>query len=159
LRVDVQFAARRPWVPRAALVRRWIAAALGRVPARRISGTQGASPLPLVVSVKIVGTQAGRALNARFRGKDRPTNVLSFEGPGRTASIEHMLGDIVICAPVLAREARAQGKRLEAHWAHIVVHGCLHLAGFDHLRPGQARVMEALERQIIESMGFSDPYG
>ncbi|MFO1467665.1 MAG: rRNA maturation RNase YbeY [Steroidobacteraceae bacterium] len=80
-------------------------------------------------------------------------------GPGRLSSGEWLLGDIVICAPVLAREARQQGKTLEAHWAHIAIHGVLHLLGFDHERPRQARQMEDLEVQILEGIGFSDPYG
>jgi probable rRNA maturation factor len=159
VRVDVQFAARRPWVPSIAQIRTWVSVAIDRAPRRHIPGARRAGAAALVVSVQVVGARAGRELNLRYRGKDKPTNVLSFEGAGRQASGEHNLGDIVICAPVLAREAREQGKAARAHWAHIVVHGTLHLLGFDHLQPAQARAMESLETQIIESMGFSDPYG
>jgi probable rRNA maturation factor len=159
LRVDVQFGARRPWVPGSAQVRSWVGSALAHAPRQRIPGARRLDPPALVVCVQVVGTTAGRALNRQYRGKDRPTNVLSFEGAGMDPAGEHNLGDIVICAPVLAREAHAQGKPLRAHWAHIVVHGTLHLLGFDHRQPEEARVMESLETQIIESMGFLDPYG
>lgn len=159
LRVDVRFAARWPWVPGVRQLCDWVTTAVHSAPASRVPGGRQRNPHPLVVSVQVVGSRAGRALNGRFRGQDSPTNVLSFSGPGASAAGEHFLGDIVICAPVLAREASAQRKSRQAHWAHIVVHGTLHLLGFDHLRPGQARVMESLETQIIESMGFPDPYG
>jgi probable rRNA maturation factor len=101
----------------------------------------------------VVGPAESRALNRRYRGKDKPTNVLSFpcEAPGE-------LGDVVICAPVVAREAREQGKAVAAHWAHMVVHGVLHLRGFDHIRAAQAKVMEARERAILARLSFPDPY-
>jgi probable rRNA maturation factor len=126
-------------VPSAARLRRWAGAALGR---RRGE-----------LTLRIVGPAESRTLNRRFRGKDQPTNVLSFPygEPG-------VLGDIVICAAVVNREAREQGKRAPAHWAHMVVHGVLHLLGFDHIRPADARVMEGRERAILARLSFPDPY-
>lgn len=111
-----------------------------------------------MVSVHVVGARAARTLNARYRGKDKPTNVLSFPGPGVMPDGERPLGDIVICAPLMAREAHAQRKTLIAHWAHITVHGTLHLLGFDHQRPGEARQMEALEVRVLGKLGIGDPY-
>lgn len=105
------------------------------------------------MTIRIVGSRESRVLNARYRGKDKPTNVLSFPygEPGG-------LGDLVICAPVVNREAREQGKAPAAHWAHMVVHGVLHLRGFDHIRKTEARVMEARERAILAGLSFPDPY-
>jgi probable rRNA maturation factor len=112
------------------------------------------------LTLRITGEAESRRLNARYRGKDKATNVLSFvpsplagEGQGEGA-----LGDLVICAKVVAREAREQGKSPQAHWAHMVVHGCLHLLGFDHERPREAEKMEARERKILARLGFQDPY-
>jgi len=154
-------------VPAAARLRRWARAAL--------AGKRGA------VTVRIVGAGESRALNRRYRGKDQPTNVLSFayvENPhptggsaagsplsrkrergGRAAfGRELVLGDLVICAPVVNREAREQGKPAPAHWAHMVVHGVLHLLGHDHIREREARVMEGRERAILARMAIPDPY-
>jgi probable rRNA maturation factor len=126
-------------VPATAQLRRWAMAALGRRADE--------------VTLRIVGPAESRALNRRYRKKDKPTNVLSFpyDDPG-------LLGDIVICAAVVNREAREQGKRREAHWAHMVVHGVLHLLGFDHIRPADAKVMERRERAILARLSFPDPY-
>ena len=126
-------------VPGPARLRRWAQAALGR---------RGGE-----VTVRIVGGAESRALNRRYRGKDKPTNVLSFpyDDPG-------VLGDVVICAAVVNREAREQGKAAAAHWAHMVVHGVLHLLGFDHIRPADAKVMEGRERAILARLSFPDPY-
>ncbi len=160
--IEVQLAARRPWVPAASRLRSWVSAAIDGAArhASRARPARRAKPvLALSLCIQVVGIRAGRRLNARWRGKDRATNVLSFPGPGPLSCGECLLGDIVICAPVLAREARQQGKTLEAHWAHIVIHGVLHLLGFDHEHPRQARQMEGLEVQILEGLGFSDPYG
>jgi probable rRNA maturation factor len=147
IQLDLSYAARRPWVPARAKFSTWIEAALAR------SG----SAVPLVVSVRVVGSARSRSLNLRFRGKDRPTNVLSFEGPGAMPDGSRILGELVICVPVVAREARAQGKSAEAHWAHMTVHGVLHLLGFDHERDREARKMAAREIQILDRLGFSDP--
>lgn len=126
-------------VPSAARLKRWAQAALG-------AGASGE------LTIRVVGAAEGRSLNRRYRGKDRPTNVLSFHGaPGE-------LGDLVICAPVVRREAREQGKPPAHHWAHMVVHGVLHLRGFDHIEEAEARVMESRERAILAGLSLPDPY-
>src|SRR5262249_27035160 len=117
---------------------------------------------PLRVTVRIVGMPEGRQLNRDYRGRDYATNVLTFtygpdEGvPGGERAV--LSGDLVLCAPVVAREARQQGKTLAAHYAHLLVKGLLPLKGYDHLQDGQARRMEKLETRILKSLGVSDPY-
>ena len=145
LDLDVSYASRRPWVPSAHLLIRWAAAALP-------------SAKPFVLSVRIVGRARSRSLNARYRHKDRSTNVLSFAGAGAAPDGRFFLGELVICAPVVAQEARVQGKALAAHWAHMTVHGVLHLLGFDHERAPEAKKMAAREIQILDRLGFSNPY-
>jgi probable rRNA maturation factor len=113
---------------------------------------------PVALSVRIVGKARSRSLNSHYRHKDRPTNVLSFAGAGEAPDGRHYLGELVICAPVVATEARAQGKSLQAHWAHMTVHGVLHLLGFDHERAAEAAKMASTEIQILDRLGFSDPY-
>ena len=110
--------------------------------------------------VRIVSSEEMRALNRRFRGVDKPTNVLSFpwEPPPGASSRDQALGDLVLCAPVVEEEARLQTKSLLAHYAHMVIHGTLHLQGYDHQNADQAELMETLETQILGSLGFSDPY-
>jgi probable rRNA maturation factor len=160
----LSYAARRPWVPGRAKFSAWVEAALAGVaragdasPAARAI-TRAGSAAPLVVSVRTVGSARSRSLNSAYRGKDRPTNVLSFEGPGAMPDGSRILGELVICAPVVAREARAQGKSAESHWAHMTVHGVLHLLGFDHERDAEGRKMAAREVQILDRLGFSNPY-
>ncbi|MBA2594552.1 MAG: rRNA maturation RNase YbeY [Gammaproteobacteria bacterium] len=145
-RIGVQRACEGWTVPESRSLRGWARAALA---GRR---TEAA------LTVRIVGEEEGAALNARFRGKDGPTNVLSFASEGIGAIDPAFLGDVVICAPLVIQEAREQRKALQAHWAHLVVHGVLHLLGFDHDRPGQAAQMEGLEIEILARQGFSDPY-
>jgi probable rRNA maturation factor len=108
--------------------------------------------------LRIVAGPESHRLNLAYRGKDKPTNVLSFPASAEERRLEGALGDLVICAPVVAREAREQGKRPTAHWAHMLVHGTLHLLGFDHERPRAARAMESLEVEILRGLGFDDPY-
>ena len=146
LEVDVTYAARRPWVPRRGQFKMWAEAAL--------SGLARAN----VLSVRVVGAARSRSLNARYCRQDKPTNVLSFSGPGLSPDGIHYLGELVICAPVVAREAASQGKSPESHWAHMTVHGVLHLLGFDHERHAEARKMAAREVQILDRLGFSNPY-
>jgi probable rRNA maturation factor len=146
LDLAVQYGTRRPFAPAVPSLRRWAEAAL--------AGERGARTLGL----RIVGAAEGRALNRRWRGKDHATNVLSFGAEPTGLRGPAPLGDLVICAPVVAREAREQGKPLPAHWAHMVVHGVLHLRGHDHERAREAREMEALEVEILGRLGFGDPY-
>ena len=153
LELDVSFGARRPWAPRRVDFERWAAAALAdRAPQPRAKAQRTA------ISIRIVGSARSRTLNARYRHKDRATNVLSFGGAGRMPDGSTDLGELVICAPVVAREASAQGKTEAAHWAHLTVHGILHLLGFDHEVPREARKMEVREIQILDRLGFSNPY-
>ena len=146
LEVDVTFAARRPWVPRRTQFELWARAALAGISCRS------------VLSVLVVGTARSRSLNSRYRRKDKSTNVLSFGGPGPAPDGRNYLGELVICAPVVAREAHAQGKSRESHWAHMTVHGVLHLRGFDHEHDAEAAKMTAREIQILDRLGFSNPY-
>ncbi|HXF08165.1 MAG TPA: rRNA maturation RNase YbeY [Candidatus Acidoferrales bacterium] len=143
----VQYAVPRRGVPAAASFRRWIAAALAGV-ARSGAGT-----------VRIVDEAESAALNEAYRGKRGPTNVLSFAFEAPPGLTDDYLGDLVVCAPVVMREAQAQGKSARAHFAHLAVHGILHLAGYDHLDEADAREMEAREVAILAILGFEDPYG
>ncbi|MCG8017523.1 MAG: rRNA maturation RNase YbeY [Candidatus Thiodiazotropha sp. 'RUGA'] len=108
--------------------------------------------------IRIVDAPESRQLNRDYRGKDKPTNVLSFPFESPPEVPLPLLGDLVICAPVVSTEARQQNKTLEAHWAHMVVHGTLHLQGYDHQDDQQAQRMEDKERQILQALNFSDPY-
>ena len=116
------------------------------------------------LTVRIVGESESAELNSRYRGKTGATNVLSFSangaGEAAHAAPGELLpfGDLVICAAVVEREAREQGKTREAHWAHMVVHGALHLQGYDHETVRDARIMEARERELLAELGFPDPY-
>ncbi|CQR80258.1 metal-binding heat shock protein required for rRNA maturation [Escherichia coli K-12] len=110
------------------------------------------------VTIRVVDTAESHSLNLTYRGKDKPTNVLSFPfevPPGMEMSL---LGDLVICRQVVEKEAQEQGKPLEAHWAHMVVHGSLHLLGYDHIEDDEAEEMEALETEIMLALGYEDPY-
>ncbi|WP_434456934.1 rRNA maturation RNase YbeY [Stutzerimonas urumqiensis] len=111
------------------------------------------------LTIRLVDEPEGRELNRTWRGKDYATNVLSFpaEVPDGILDIP-LLGDLVICVPVVQREAAEQGKSIEAHWAHLVIHGCLHLLGYDHLEDAEAEEMETLERHLLAELGHPDPY-
>ena len=110
------------------------------------------------LSVRVVDLDEGQALNARWRDRDGPTNVLSFPADLPAELGIPLLGDLVICAPVVVREAAEQGKTEADHWGHLVVHGVLHLCGHDHEIEAEAEVMEALERRILAGLGIADPY-
>jgi probable rRNA maturation factor len=152
LDVAVSYAAPRAGLPAAVSFRKWVAAALdGRIREADLA-------------IRIVGTKEGRALNRHYRGKDYATNVLSF--PADVADgvklpkgvVLPLLGDLVLCAPVVAREAKEQKKPLAAHYAHLTVHGALHLLGWDHQDAREAECMEQLEREILAALGIGDPY-
>jgi probable rRNA maturation factor len=134
----VQFGTRASRLPPAAKFRRWVAAAL-RKSAR--------------VTLRLVGTREGRELNRMYRGRDYATNVLTF-----IYSARPLEGDIAICAPVVAREAAMRGIDRDAHYAHLTVHGILHLQGFDHVKAADAARMENLETRILSALGYADPY-
>ncbi len=132
--------------PSPARITRWARAALGA----RGAGCE--------LAVQIVGPARMRELNHRYRGKDRPTNVLSFPAAATPGVKPQPLGDVVICPAVLRQEARVQGKPMDAHWAHLVVHGVLHLAGFDHENDADAKRMERREIAVLRALGFPNPY-
>lgn len=119
-------------------------------------------PRPAVLAIRIVDAAESRALNRDYRGRDYPTNVLSFPfeaPPGLPDDASGgLLGDLVICAPVVRREAAEQGKAPGAHWAHMLVHGLLHLLGYDHQNDTEAEAMEGRERALLAALGFPDPY-
>lgn len=144
--IEVQYAIRADGLPAPDRVRHWI----GRVLRDRQPGAE--------LAVRVVDTAEMTSLNRQFRGKDGPTNVLSFPYEPMPGVETELLGDIVICAPVVSAEAVTQNKPLEAHWAHIVIHGVLHLLGYDHHGEAEARVMEAEEIRLLSSLGFPDPY-
>ncbi|MGL5991954.1 MAG: rRNA maturation RNase YbeY [Aeromonas sobria] len=110
------------------------------------------------VTVRIVDEAESNELNLTYRGKDKPTNVLSFPFEAPPGLELPLLGDLVICRQVVEQEANEQNKPLMAHWAHMVVHGSLHLLGYDHIEDEEAEEMEALERDIMQELGFADPY-
>ncbi|MBZ6072240.1 MULTISPECIES: rRNA maturation RNase YbeY [Aeromonas] len=110
------------------------------------------------VTVRLVDEAESQDLNLTYRGKDKPTNVLSFPFEAPPGIDLPLLGDLVICRQVVEREAIEQDKSLEAHWAHMVVHGCLHLLGYDHIEDDEAEEMEQLERDIMHELGYADPY-
>ena len=146
LDVAVSYGLPRKGLPAAASFRKWIAAALkGRI-------------LRADLALRLVDEREGRCLNRHYRGRNYATNVLSFPAELPKGVKLPLLGDIVLCAPVVAREAREQGKPLAAHYAHLTVHGVLHLLGFDHDDPRDADAMETIEREILAGMGLPDPY-
>lgn len=110
------------------------------------------------MTIRIVDEQEGQALNRTYRQKDYPTNVLSFPFECPEQVELPLLGDLVICRQVVEKEAKEQGISLEAHWAHLVIHGCLHLLGYDHIEEEEAEEMESLETQIMLALGYADPY-
>ncbi len=110
------------------------------------------------LTIRLVDSEESRQLNHQYRGKDKATNVLSFPFHCPPGLELPLLGDLVICAEVVATEAKAQGKTAEAHWAHMVIHGCLHLLGFDHIKEDEAKQMEQLEIDLLAKLGFNNPY-
>lgn len=139
LSLAVQYASESTDLPNIAQFRKWARSAL-RIDAE--------------IAVRIVDEEEGRALNRDYRGKDYATNVLTFP----LAEEPCLMGDIILCAPVVAAEAEAQRKPLHAHYAHLMVHGVLHLHGYDHEIEAQAELMEMLETEIVTKLGYPDPY-
>jgi probable rRNA maturation factor len=146
LRLTVQYASGAQGLPARSTLRRWLTRAL-----------RGDAS----ITVRFVEAVEGRRLNREFRGLDHATNVLTFAYAGESPSaraVPRLWGDIVLCVDVLRREARAQRKSLRAHCAHLVIHGALHLAGYDHQTGKDAKVMEALEIELLDSLGYDNPY-
>lgn len=146
LRIDLQVGGSRSGLPAVAKFKHWARSA--------IAGRRSNAEL----SIRIVDAAESRALNRRFRGKDKPTNVLSFPAELPPELELPLLGDLVICRDVVEAEAAEQGKPAEAHWAHMVVHGTLHLLGYDHESASEAEAMEAMEAEILGELGWPDPY-
>ena len=152
LQVDIQSASAEP-VPDEDDIRHWIAMTLNR-----IAATSGAAQQDAEVCVRLVDAEEMATLNATYRDRAGPTNVLSFPAALPAELNLPLLGDIVICAPVVRAEAAAQHKALQAHWAHMAVHGTLHLLGYDHIDEEDATVMEALESAILADLHYPCPY-
>ena len=144
--VNVQYAVSRRGLPSPGSLRTWAQEAAGS----RHDAAQ--------VTLRVVGREESAHLNECYRGVSAPTNVLSFPMGAVVGGEPAWLGDIVLCAPVVEEQARAQGKPARDHWAHLVVHGVLHLLGYDHSAPGEACIMEGLERAILGRLGYPDPY-
>lgn len=144
--LDLQIATEAPDLPAEADIRHWVAAAVG-------DAMEEAQ-----LTVRITDEAEIRELNATYRGKDYATNVLSFPFEAPPGVDLPLLGDIVICAAVVAREAAEQEKPLQAHWAHMVIHGTLHLLGYDHIEEADAEEMEGLEIGLLADLGYANPY-
>jgi probable rRNA maturation factor len=142
---QLQLATQLEGVPSTSKFRKWVETTL-----------EDSAPIALVV--RVVDEDESRELNCRYRGKDAPTNVLSFTADVHEAVGSRLLGDIVICAPQVLKEAAEQGKAPEAHWAHLTIHGVLHLLGHDHGNKVEARRMESKETGLLGKLGYPDPY-
>ncbi|MDR7090266.1 rRNA maturation RNase YbeY [Cellvibrio fibrivorans] len=145
--IDIESNSQSQQIPAVADLERWISVAL-----------QSQKLAEAEVSVYIVDEDESQELNAQYRGRDYPTNVLSFPADIAEEVGVPLLGDLVVCAPVVEREAQEQGKTLQAHWAHMLIHGTLHLVGFDHIDDDEAEAMETLETLILTSLGYPAPY-
>ena len=144
--VDVQYASSAGNLPNQQQLDQWVRAALCNVDG------------PAEVVIRLVDEKESADLNTQYRGKKGPTNVLSFPAEVPEAVASPLLGDLVICAQIVQKEANQQGKLEIAHWAHMVVHGVLHLLGYDHQGSSQAREMERHEADVMQQLGFDDPY-
>ena len=139
LRLNVQYASNATAIPQRTQFRKW---------------AKAAARVETEVTIRIVDAEEGRQLNSMYRGKDYATNVLTFP----LTEEPYLMGDIIICAPVVEAEAKSQNKSLEAHYAHLTVHGILHLHGYDHETEPQAELMEGLETAIVTKLGYPSPY-
>ncbi len=146
IKLDLQKASRVSSLPGKQLFKTWVKTAL--------MGRRENAEL----TIRIVDEEEGRSLNEKWRKTAEATNVLSFPAENMSDIAPDLLGDIVICAPVVQKEADAQGKSVESHWAHMVIHGTLHLLGFDHIKPDEAKRMEDIEIKLLGQLGYDDPY-
>ena len=144
--IDIQRACTSENIPSDTLIKRWASAALGN----HNDSTE--------LSIRVVGEAESAALNQQYRGKSGATNVLSFPFSAVTPEPLPLLGDLVICAPIVTLEASQQKKAIEAHWAHMVIHGVLHLLGYDHGDDDEAQTMETLETEILLGLNYPAPY-
>ena len=144
--LDIQSASSSEDTPNEQSMKRWVSAAI-------VSKTGDTE-----LSIRIVDERESQELNQTYRGSSGPTNVLSFPFDAEIPEPLPLIGDVVICAPVVAREAEQQNKELKAHWAHMIVHGVLHLQGYDHQNDTEAVIMETLETEIMQKLGFPPPY-
>lgn len=147
--VDIINASGDSAIPSSSEIRNWAACTLAHLPGSLRSPE---------LSVRVVDESESTSLNAHYRHKTGPTNVLSFPYQNVSGQTPELLGDLAICAQVVRQEADSQAKSLKAHWAHMIVHGVLHLSGFDHEQDEEAIIMEALETEILAQLGFTDPY-
>ena len=154
LELDYQLATEAENIPDAEACKKILQAALEAGGPNAVRTPAGEPELTL----RIVGEEEGRELNLTYRGRDKPTNVLSFPFDAPAQIDSGLLGDLVICASVVETEAAEQGKAVDAHWAHMLVHGALHLLGYDHINDQEAQIMERLERDILARLGWPDPY-
>ncbi len=145
LDLDLQLATTATTLPSLAQIRQWASAAL-----------QNLSPTE--VTIRIVDAAESRELNLSYRGKDKPTNVLSFPFEAPPGIEMNLLGDLVVCAPVVQQEAQEQQKNHDAHWAHMIIHGMLHLQGYDHIEEDDAVIMESIEIKLLKELGYANPY-
>ncbi|WP_258085963.1 rRNA maturation RNase YbeY [Xenorhabdus bovienii] len=145
--LDLQIACENPeGLPDEALVQRWLESVLPQFQAES------------EVTIRLVDEAESHDLNLTYRGKDKPTNVLSFPFEAPPEVELPLLGDLIICRQVVEQEAEEQQKTVEEHWAHMVIHGSLHLLGYDHIEDDEAEEMESLETEILQKMGYADPY-
>ncbi len=144
--IDIQRADTSEKIPSDASINRWVESALDN------------NDDSVELSIRVVGEQESAALNLQYRGKSGATNVLSFPFSAVTPEPLPMLGDLVVCAPIVTLEAQQQHKALEAHWAHMIVHGVLHLLGYDHETSYDAKIMETLEIKILKCLNINNPY-
>ena len=145
-KINVEYVSNASELPAEAMISRWVQAAL--------EGYER----DVEVGIRIVDESEITELNQRFRKEAEPTNVLSFPFEDPPGTQTDVLGDVVVCAPIVSSQAQTEGKPLSAHWAHMVVHGIMHLRGYDHETPEEANAMEHMETRILEGLGFPDPY-
>jgi probable rRNA maturation factor len=148
--IDLQIACAPTELPTAEQFQLWVYAALAEVSSEPKQDFE--------LTIRLVNTEESQQLNNQYRGKDKPTNVLSFPFEVPDGIDLNLLGDLIICIEVMKKEAQEQNKALFDHWAHLVIHGCLHLVGFDHISDSEAEEMESIEITILEKLGINNPY-
>ncbi|MCG8317051.1 MAG: rRNA maturation RNase YbeY [Pseudomonadales bacterium] len=152
LELDLQIASEDDDVPEPGQFENWILSALS------LGDFRADDQLPIELTIRVVEAEESQHLNLTYRDKDKPTNVLSFPFESPEDIPLQLLGDLIICAPVVRQEAHEQGKTLTAHWAHMVIHGTLHLLGYDHIDEQDAEQMETIETRVMHTLGYADPY-